>query len=767
MRYMKSFIYSLIPLLMTLGLVGCQQDRDLTSEPTGTAIAPVKVVITESLRATGTDENPVPTPALDREKKVETLYAVAYHENGAFYNVFECQPVAGSEGAYTFDMKAEGKFQFHLVANPDAALLQSLKSESNVIADLDRIVVKHDPGADNTATNFILTSDRVEVTTAKATEATTTPSVVKLERLSARFDFLNRVPKLKITKITFKKRMVESHLFARTDISALKSTDDKVYDSATGLGERQCVAAIYGYENPAVNDTYFVIEGTFNGKEIKPYEIRLENLTVKRNHLYTIIINPQGGAVEPGDPQHGHESGKLPLSIKVIDWQEGETLSKAEADMLVATYVDHSASIANASFMDPYLTQSPSEIYTVTKDATTVELKVGTYINPGSIEIEGMAPAGVSIAKKGTATKEADGKFIQAYTLTLPKQDKYADLAQYFVMSMQGRDEAAQLDNFLEIKLIAKGPYGDDIDHFVVRHGRMKTPLEHLSEGTLTHAEGSAEPNGFNTSHKATEQNYFEPLALCKYFIDNGKKWKYNNVEYHVPIDQNEWRSIFPKNLQLIGKDAIAKRQQYTHNVISLAVHPRMVFFNTGSEIGPVPFVNKSDYGNSSDGKVAYALSFKSSKDTPIEGVPSTDGSMLVAYRYEWVGTFTQKPGTNEVSGRESGEPTDPNCHLLVTTRFLGKGFKGSIYDISKEEFWNKDNSQDATRKFPYAGVDWTNFKVSVGTTGQFPTLYQTNKDYDHIPMLQLRGYVAGAEGVGLIQYGMMKYPFFLFTDQL
>lgn len=773
MRYMKSLFYSLLPMLMVLGLVSCQQDRGALGEPDNVAEAPVRVVLKNSVRATGSDAMPVPTDALDREKKVNKLYAVAYHANGSFFNVIECTPEAGSTEVYTFDMKAVGAFQFHLVANPSAELLDALKTKSNVIGDIDRIVVKQTAGENNTADNFVLTSDRVEVTTARNSEATTTPSVVKLERLSARFDFLNRVPKLNITKITFNKRMTESYLFARTDVSALASTTDKSYTTADGMEARQCVASIYGYENPVSNDTYFTIEGTFNGKEIKPYEIRLNNLTVKRNHLYTIVINPiAGGDVEPGNPDDGHVAGKLPITFKVLDWEEGETLSKDDAELLAATYVEHSATVANAHFMDPFLTQSPSEVYTVTKSATTVELKVGTYINPGELVFDGAAPAGVKLEKKGTAVKEADGKFVQAYTLTLPEQDKFADAAQYYVMSKQGRTaDAEALSNFLDVKLIAKGPFGDDIETFVVRHGRMKTPLEHLSEYPIKHnGDTYSTPIGFMESHEINDKPecYFKPIALSKYFEEAGYKWVApDRVSYHMPLDNNEWRSIFPENREVVGSGAIDLGHRFTHNVEGVAIHPRMRFFDTGNGVGAVPFLNLSDYGNSADGKIGYALKFKATAPDPSrDWALPTDGSLLVAYRYEYVGTFGQVGNPADFEGTA----VDPTCHLKVTARYLGKGWKGSIYDISKEEFWAQDKSQDVVRQFPFAGVYWNKrFKKHEGVHGLYPcyTDIRDTSKYFYNTSLYLRiSDVAAFSGV-LCQYEAIMYPYRLFTDEL
>lgn len=140
MRYTRQLIGSFLSGLMLLGMVSCDQRYD-QPETAGTVLgdAPVKIQIKNGLRATGDDAIVVPTDALPREKKVNSLYAVAYRESGVFFNVLECTPVTGEEGAYTFDMKAEGKFQFVLVANPDATLLDKLKTRTSVIGDIETV----------------------------------------------------------------------------------------------------------------------------------------------------------------------------------------------------------------------------------------------------------------------------------------------------------------------------------------------------------------------------------------------------------------------------------------------------------------------------------------------------------------------------------------------------------------------------------------------------------------------------------------------------
>lgn len=48
--------------------------------------------------------------------------------------------------------------------------------------------------------------------------------------------------------------------------------------------------------------------------------------------------------------------------------------------------------------------------------------------------------------------------------------------------------------------------------------------------------------------------------------------------------------------------------------------------------------------------------------------------------------------------------PGSKTSQVVVTSRYLGLGYKGGIADIANETFWNKNNADDATRVFPMAG---------------------------------------------------------------
>ena len=226
-RIMK---YIPVLLLMPLLLASCTGEKIRTKEANGKP-GVVSFSLTSQLRASG-DENIVhPTPALDREKKVEKLYAVVFNtSSGLYHKTVECTKAAGDN--YQFDNEQSGDFYFFLIANPDADLVNSMKSGLSTPEDLGLLIAKQTPGEDANATNFLMTSDRVNVTV-QSKQATTIANPIKLIRVAARFDFYNKIEGLVINKITFNKRYTSTHLFAQVKhMDDLTSTTDKTYDGS-------------------------------------------------------------------------------------------------------------------------------------------------------------------------------------------------------------------------------------------------------------------------------------------------------------------------------------------------------------------------------------------------------------------------------------------------------------------------------------------------------------------------------------------------------
>ena len=99
------------------------------------------------------------------------------------------------------------------------------------IEALGSLIVKQTAGKDNEATDFLMTSDRKAVTT--SANSTVNAGTIKLTRVAARLDLYNKVPNLKITKITITNPYQESRLFATQSREGLAKNDQpQVYDQS-------------------------------------------------------------------------------------------------------------------------------------------------------------------------------------------------------------------------------------------------------------------------------------------------------------------------------------------------------------------------------------------------------------------------------------------------------------------------------------------------------------------------------------------------------
>ncbi len=93
--------------------------------------------------------------------------------------------------------------------------------------------------------------------------------------------------------------------------------------------------------------------------------------------------------------------------------------------------------------------------------------------------------------------------------------------------------------------------------------------------------------------------------------------------------------------------------------------------------------------------KVCYCLRFGQGTGNPTgnysvtEFPKATDNSMLCAYRYTLVGSFTNNSN---------------NSHLKVECVYLGNSFTGDIDTISNDSWWNARTYETVTRIFPVAG---------------------------------------------------------------
>ena len=95
---------------------------------------------------------------------------------------------------------------------------------------------------------------------------------------------------------------------------------------------------IYTYENSAASatsaeGTSLVIETTYNGTAVKPLEVKLPQL--KRNYIYSIQLKMGDEGYVP-DPSDNPDPSKIKLTynVKVVDWNNGQTFTVSEEELL-------------------------------------------------------------------------------------------------------------------------------------------------------------------------------------------------------------------------------------------------------------------------------------------------------------------------------------------------------------------------------------------------------------------------------------------------
>lgn len=652
--------YIPVLLLMPLLLASCAGEKIRTKNATGKP-GVVHFSLSSSLRATGNENNVHPTPTFDREKSVDKLYAVVYNAaSGSHYKTIECTKTSND---YEFDNEMSGEFFFFLVANPDAALINALKANPATPEKLGELVAKQTPGEDANATNFLMTSDRVNVTV-KSMQSTAIADPIKLVRVAARFDFYNKIEGLVINKITFNKRYTASHLFAQVNqMNGLTSTTDKTYDGTLFQGG-VLAGTIYGYETDTRNETFFTVEATYKGKPLKPEEVRLDNFVIKRNHLYSIILHELGGAVDPNIPG---EPGKLKYEIKVSDWGDGETLT-SDGNDLYDTYVYYSGALPKAPYMDRFLKDSPAIIYTTTKDATEVIISVETYVREGSLSLkDGQSlPAGITLTESGSAVKDPNtGKITKKYKLTLPPTKGLLKL------DLKNGSELLPPE-FVTVLLEAKNHSGDKVKELTVRHGRFKLPLEYLSEKPLNKTF-----NGFAADPSDTNDVGYANVDEEKGIIPQLMRMTIDGVDYHLPIGSIELLTIVPYSCRTtharVGKgDNVLPRSYDVREIITLPNWAALLFSP------PVKIETMADYHTEKSNNATYAIRYKQ----------GTLGSLLqTAFKYEWIGDFNELDTEGKVPS-----------YFKITCRYLGPNWDGNVSSIANDAFWNNNNEQDVVR---------------------------------------------------------------------
>lgn len=272
-------------------------------------------------------------PAQDYEKSISTLQAILFDGNGVYVTSGTPAPTAPGSMSYTLPIATTGTYKMLLVANYTIPA-GSLTGKS--LSDVRAILVENEPGMPNA---FVMASTNIPDFTVTA-GAMTPAGTINLERLAARIDVQSTLDKLTLSKITVKNRKTQSSLLAASSTNAYR-TDAKEYGSFERFRKPVTDASmgqIYTYENSAASassadGTSLVIETAYNGYAVKPLEVKLPQL--KRNYIYSIqlMMGDEGYVPDPSDNPDPSKI-KLTYNVKVVDWNNGQTFTVSEEDLL-------------------------------------------------------------------------------------------------------------------------------------------------------------------------------------------------------------------------------------------------------------------------------------------------------------------------------------------------------------------------------------------------------------------------------------------------
>ena len=273
-------------------------------------------------------------PAQDYEKSISTLQAILFDGNGVYVTSGTPALKAPGSTSYTLPIATTGTYKMLLVANHTIPA-GSLTGKS--LSDVRAILVENEPGMPNA---FVMASTNIPDFTVTA-GAMTPAGTINLERLAARIDVQSTLDKLTLSKITVKNRKTQSSLLAASSTNAYR-TDGKEYGTFERFRKPAADASmgqIYAYENSAASaagsadGTSLVIETAYAGVAVKPLEVKLPQM--KRNYIYSVqlMMGDEGYVPDPSDNPDPSKI-KLTYNVRVVDWNNGQTFTVSEEDLL-------------------------------------------------------------------------------------------------------------------------------------------------------------------------------------------------------------------------------------------------------------------------------------------------------------------------------------------------------------------------------------------------------------------------------------------------
>lgn len=260
-------------------------------------------------RAAGDNDSATPTAATAEEKKIESLLAVVFGEDGNYYKTFETNYNDVDQTA-SFDLGKNGTYDIHFVANADETLKTAVMTLTDQDAnsqvtddDLLALIASQEVGKKDNEDAwhpFLMLSTEAAHVVSKAGVVTDGGQVI-MRRLAVRIDLVNAAEGVTINSVKFINRTKQSRLGASNDMNFSTEGDlyeEKTYDNIDLVGDfdtpTEYKTTIYSYEN---------VDVTPGGAHLPALEIKYTMDGMKFTHTVTFMDSKD-------------ETGKTPLALK-------------------------------------------------------------------------------------------------------------------------------------------------------------------------------------------------------------------------------------------------------------------------------------------------------------------------------------------------------------------------------------------------------------------------------------------------------------------
>ena len=642
-------------------LVGCTDNDSAALQQEGNSSAARRGVSVQFTLSDGVSSltratnDTVTTPALEREKAVRNLYAVVFNaSDSTFYETFIAHK-KDSLGTYGYDMLQPGEYLMYLVANPADSLAARLERGVPKADSLSRMLIEQAPGNDNEATDFLMTAEGRSFKT--GVDSIANVGTIKMVRAAARFDFYNRVPLLRLTRITFNNRYTTARLSTPLSTSAQAKENRGYYFFSDSTGH-DIIATMYGYENlDAPATTSFTVEGFYNGVAIKPYTIQFPaDKQIRRNMLYSIVLSPKED-VDSVDVNNLF--GSLEYDIVVNDWSEGADFNWIGENLFDRTipnfYVSGTDIHANSK---NYC--NPTKVYVETTTAKEIILDVESPSTSSIVRFYGKNKYGYEIVDTFKPT-DRDGKMHQKFVLKIPDICHANDTTLMNFMVCNKLDKTQR-------RIFTVIP-------------RPKLPLEYMAEYNIKTYDTSNRTATFATSNTYTQnRTWMTWTTAYNTMFTSSNKININGIDYHLPY-HSEWMAIFD---WLYDYGTTSYYTSSNHGVQSLN-------YTSGSDRARIrnTYYNNYTYLYTVN-NICYAISFWDSS--------SRNRNWRCAYRFQW------KNYGIEIKCRYLGPNyTTYDGYNIPATDSWSNTYLTSY--IAREAFWNNQSELNIVRVIPACGT--------------------------------------------------------------